>query len=333
MSVPSHRTVLVTGIGGDVGQGILRNIRAAFPDIRLVGTDVGALPAGIHFCDAAYTVPYSHDASYYDRMLEICAKEKVELIIPSTDYEVTHLGKIETRLPALLASPHEVSEIFMDKYRTFQEFKRCGIAFADTRLATEYADDWPHIVVKPRDGRGSRDVSFDPAEIPMSENFIVQPLIEGRELTIAFYVTKEGQLHGFISFERELKHGHTDRCEVVTIYDNKIRALIEQLIKHFTIRGPCNIQAKLTADGELIPFEINCRYSGTNSIRAKFGFEDVRYGIEEYLLHTAPTAPAIKPGSAVRIMMDIIFEGASLAAASADASGKAAQKKIKSSLS
>ena len=34
------RTVLVTGIGGNVGQGILRNIRSLNLPIRLIGTDI-----------------------------------------------------------------------------------------------------------------------------------------------------------------------------------------------------------------------------------------------------------------------------------------------------
>ena len=39
------RAVLVTGIGGNVGQGVLRNIGASFPELRLVGTDIGTVTA------------------------------------------------------------------------------------------------------------------------------------------------------------------------------------------------------------------------------------------------------------------------------------------------
>ena len=58
----TSKTVLVTGIGGNVGQGILRNIRTIYPDLRLVGTDIGRATAGHYFCDAFHQTPYCFDS-------------------------------------------------------------------------------------------------------------------------------------------------------------------------------------------------------------------------------------------------------------------------------
>ena len=48
------KTVLVTGIGGNVGQGIIRNIHSYDPSIRVVGTNVTSFSAGNHLCDTVY---------------------------------------------------------------------------------------------------------------------------------------------------------------------------------------------------------------------------------------------------------------------------------------
>ncbi len=306
------QTVLVTGIGGNVGQGILRNIRAAFPGLRLVGTDIRDLTAGHHFCDAAYRVPYCDDKGFEQRFLEICERERVGLIIPGTDFEVVHIGELGAKAPLMLGSPPEVARGFVDKLTTFERFQERGIPFAAACLPTEFAGQFESVIVKPREGRGSRGIHLNPPDPgSFDETYMVQQLIAGQEITTAFYVTKtneqRGVLHGHITFERELADGTTERCSVTSAFDEQVRPLLDAIIAHFEIRGPCNVQSIVTDAGEIVPFEINCRYSGTNSIRSQFGFEDVRWGIEEYLLNTPPSDWTLRPGAAVRVLMDIIY--------------------------
>ena len=62
------KTVLVTGIGGNVGQGILRNILANDFKVRLVGTDILRVSAGNYLCDRVYKVPYGVDPKYIPAM-------------------------------------------------------------------------------------------------------------------------------------------------------------------------------------------------------------------------------------------------------------------------
>jgi carbamoyl-phosphate synthase large subunit len=58
-----------------------------------------------------------------------------------------------------------------------------------------------------------------------------------------------------------------------------------------------------------VPFEVNCRISGTNSVRSNFGFEDVKYTLEESLYGRRPSAVNITEGVAARILMDVIYPG------------------------
>lgn len=309
-------TVLVTGIGGNVGQGILRNIRADFPEIKLIGTDVANFTSGHHFCDFFYQVPYSYEDSFQKTFEEICKKEKVDLVIPSTDYEAHFLAKNHSSLPPLIASNSKTTGIFLDKLLTFQEFKKLNIPFTESILPSEFVNvNWEKYIVKPREGRGSRNIFINPPNpSAFDDSYVIQPLIEGKEITTAFYITKQNQLLGPITMERTLSAGMTNSCFTNNSYDEFIvKQIIHKLMdasnEDFKISGPCNIQAMVNRDGKIFPFEVNCRYSGTNSIRSQLGFKDVKYGIQEYLFNQEPEQPKIISGQATRIFMDIIYPG------------------------
>lgn len=110
-----------------------------------------------------------------------------------------------------------------------------------------------------------------------------------------------------ITFFRELLGGMTIKCMVVKTYDKQLLNIIRQIMKHFNIRGSCNIQSIATIDGKVIPFEINSRISGTNSIRSQFGFANVGWTIDEYLCNKKPRQARLTFGSAVRIHLDVIY--------------------------
>lgn len=303
----SHN-VLVTGIGGVVGQGILRNILNCQYDIRLIGSNTEKISAGNHLCDEVYHVPYAYDSNYIERITSICHDENVDLIIPSTDYEAYYLAKFRHVLPAVAGSPAEVARICLDKYLTWQEFNWHAIPFAESCLPSGYSGGFAEFIVKPRKGRGSRDLHFSPENLgSFSDDYVIQNLYRGSEITTGFYVTRDGELLGQITFIRALSAGATVSCSVTTEYDCEIELIIRKMMDSFAFQGSCNIQSIVTSDKRVIPFEINCRISGTNSIRAQFGFTDVKYTIDEILYQKKLTKPHITKGSAVRILLDVIY--------------------------
>jgi carbamoyl-phosphate synthase large subunit len=241
-------------------------------------------------------------------MISICHNENVDLVIPSTDYEAYYLAKFRHVLPPVSGSHADVAGICLDKYLTWQEFNRYAIPFAESCLPSVYSGCFTECIVKPRKGRGSRDLHYNP-ENPgsFSDDYVIQNLYYGSEITTGFYVTKDGELLGHITLARTLSAGATATCSVTTEHDSEIERIIGKMMGFFTIRGACNVQSIVTSDNRVIPFEINCRISGTNSIRAQFGFTDVKYTIDEILYKKQLTKPHIKKGSAVRILLDVIY--------------------------
>lgn len=307
-------SILVTGIGGVVGQGILRNLLAMELEFCIVGTNTELISAGNHLCDHVYQLPFAYDPGYIEAIRELVIKHKVELIIPSTDYEAYYLSLNQPRLPSrVAASPPEVTAFCLDKYRNFEEFAKLDLPFAKSALPSNYKGEFSRTIVKPREGRGSRNIIIDPASpADFGDDYVVQEYLDGPELTTAFYVLQTGELHGYITMERELEQGNTSRCEVIFDYDEILREMISRIISHFSFRGSCNIQSRVTKNG-VIPFEINCRISGTNSVRSQFGFNDVAYTVQELLLNQVPEEPRIRKGCALRIIHDLIYPDMSLA--------------------
>jgi len=303
------KRVLVTGIGGNVGQGIIRNIRVTGFPIEVIGCNVSGFSAGNHLCDKFYQIPYAFAENYISSITDVVNNEKIDLIIPSTDYEVYYLAKNKAKIPCAIAVSDEgAAEIYLDKYKTFLHHQKYNIPYAPTFLPAEYDGSFTEFIVKPREGRGSRGLYINPPALDgFTDEYMVQKLYKGAEITTAFYVNKQAELHGFISLERELENGATNECQVNRRYDKGIELILLKIIQHANIRGSANLQCIVTDDGTIMPFELNCRISGTNSIRSNFGFEDVKYTLEEFLYHIPLSKPNVIDGIAIRIMMDVIY--------------------------
>ncbi len=306
----SVKNILVTGIGGNVGQGIMRNIRKLNLSLLITGCDIGSFTAGNHLCDYFYQVPYAYDELYIETIKNIIREKNINLIIPSTDFEVYYLALYRNELNAVVAASNaETALIYLDKYKTFLHHQKNNIPFASSVLPSAYNGVFKKMIAKPRKGRGSRGIHINPSSLEdfSDEDYLVQELIEGDEITTAFYVTKSNKLLGSITMQRKLENGFTSECKVVKHYDNEIIPILNKIIENSEIRGSANLQSIVTSDRKIVPFEINCRISGTNSIRSNFGFDDVKYTIQEYLLNEPVDEPVIKKGLAIRIMMDVIY--------------------------
>jgi carbamoyl-phosphate synthase large subunit len=303
------KAVLVTGVGGNVGQGILRNIISMNLQIRLIGIDIAPFTSGNHLCDQFYQVPYSYHENFIESLENIIKKESIDLILPSTDYEVFYLAKNISKLnTSIVVSNFEQAKIFLDKYETFLYLTRNNIAFAKSWKVNEYDFSDKEIIAKPREGRGSQGIILNPEnpkELP--SNYLIQSYIRGIEITTAVYVTKAGLLHGLFTLERSLTNGTTTKAKVIFDHDEKIRKIAQAIIDLGGMRGSFNIQSIVNTSGEVIPFEINCRISGTNSIRHQLGFPDVKFAIQEYLLNQNPDRFTPIRGVATRILMDVIY--------------------------
>src|SRR5205085_689933 len=69
----SMTRVLVTGVGGGVGQSILKSLSDS--PYAVVGADAEPLAAGLYAVPKAYRIPYAAAPDYVDRLIEVSRNE------------------------------------------------------------------------------------------------------------------------------------------------------------------------------------------------------------------------------------------------------------------
>ena len=77
--------------------------------------------------------------------------------------------------------------------------------------------------------------------------------------------------------------------------------------KNMEIEGTLNVQLIMTEDGP-VPFEFNCRFSGTTAIRAYYGFNEPVMYLKHYCLGEKLPAADIRKGVAFRYAEEVFLD-------------------------
>lgn len=139
-------------------------------NIHLVGADLNKDDTILQMCDAVYQVPRGNDPSYVDALLEICKKEKIDVLLPIMSVELNTLAENRERFTAIgtkvSVSDAEALYVANNKYRLFDYMKDnsipCAHYFAvhnskelqDAAAKLGYPDN--RVCVKATEGSGSR---------------------------------------------------------------------------------------------------------------------------------------------------------------------------------
>jgi carbamoyl-phosphate synthase large subunit len=245
-------------------------LRAMHPG-RVVVSDIDPSSPAVHLADRAYRVPISSDPGYVDALLEICAAEKIGLVVPTIDDELETLAAARARFTAagavLACSPAETAALCNDKYATCAHLASHGVDAARSWLPGEIPADAPELLfIKPRIGRGSvgahlirnrreRDFFLDYVSDP-----VVQEFLEGPEYTIDMFCDWEGKPLAIVPRERVLiRSGVTDRGR--TVRSEALDTLARGVAAAMRFAGPVNVQCRMRGSTPVV-FEINPRFSG-----------------------------------------------------------------------
>jgi carbamoyl-phosphate synthase large subunit len=123
-------TVLVSASGAPGTAALLRALRAnGERRIRLVGTDMSERAIGRHLCDAFHVVPRGSDPGFADAMLEVCAREDVDALLPQSSFDLLGLAEARERFEgvAVLVSAPEAIRRANDKAEAYAVLDRIGV--------------------------------------------------------------------------------------------------------------------------------------------------------------------------------------------------------------
>jgi carbamoyl-phosphate synthase large subunit len=310
------KTVLVTSAGCYSGVNVIKSLKST-KKYRIVATDFNPLSAGLFRADVGYIVPKENRGGnvWIDRMLDICKKEHVDLIIPCFDtempYMLKHKSKFESLGAKVLIGSDKLVYISNDKYELQAFLATHKFPFLRTWIGDTVTDEMPNrakfpMVVKPRYGWGQRgffevhnrvelDYALDDNKKHGYESVIQEYIGESEgEFTNSVIVATGLDILGVICMKRTLIKGESRTMEVAP-FPELSRQMVE-IAKAIGSAGPINLQCRVK-EGKAYVFEINCRFSTTNVVRAVCGFNEADVLAENFLTgkktHIAATRDAV----------------------------------------
>jgi len=279
--------VLITGIGGDISQGVATILRENRPDLRLIGVDVHAQHGGHLFVDHFQLVPRADAPGYLDAIKDVVRQHSVGIVIPMSEPELAVTLPFPELAPGVkwITAGERVVKAGLDKLETMDALIGLGIPVPWTRPVSDGRPAAYPCILKNRTGSGSRAV-FTVADdeeadylVKRHPDAIFQELLgtAEREVTCAVYRRLDGTVSSLLMLRR-LTGGFTGWAKIIR--DEETNRMCEAIANGLDLRGSMNVQLRLTDKGPRV-FEINPRFSSTVLMRHRLGYTDVLWAIEE----------------------------------------------------
>jgi carbamoyl-phosphate synthase large subunit len=207
----SHIRVLVTALGGDLGQALVKSLRVGETSFEIAGCDQDESGVGQAFVSSFHAVPPASDAAVYvDSVDALCRRHKIDAIVPASEAEISVLSQVGQRLPSgtsVVCQPGPWLRVFGDKLDCMQALKGHLhlAAFADSsdqKAVKELVRSvgFP-LVVKARRSSGSRGIATVKSEDELAASIaqgparVVQEFIDDQEGEFSVGVFRLRRLH------------------------------------------------------------------------------------------------------------------------------------------
>ena len=317
-------TPLVTGVGGAAGQSVLKALRTA--GLRVVAADCDDRSAALGLGDASGLLPRADDPAYGDAVLALALAHGADVVVCTVAEEMPALHAAAERLGAAgvtlwLPAPEAIADC-VDKVRFAARLRAAAVPAPATAHLTDPADisrltetvpgPW---IVKPRFGRGSRDVYAcdDPGELAWAVRRVADPLVQtrvgGREFTVDALVDREGRFAGGVPrWRSEVKAGISTKGE--TFADERVLHGTAAVLAAVGLRGVACVQGFVTEADELVFIEANPRFSGGLPLSLAAGADLVGQYLRAAVgLPVLPESLAYRPGVRMSRYFSEVFTG------------------------
>ncbi|MBV9447150.1 MAG: ATP-grasp domain-containing protein [Streptosporangiaceae bacterium] len=274
----AEKVVLVTGAGGPAGVAVIRALRRA--GHRVVACDADRHAVGFRLADEFARVPRADDPAFAESVTKAVTRSGAVALISTVAEELVPLhaavaSLAEAGAATWLPGPWSV-EHCVDKWLFYQLMTEHGVPVPATAQWSERSVElaWASghgvpgpWIVKPRFGRGSRDIyaAANAADLSYALSHAPEPLVQtkiiGREFTVDTLSGKDGLLHGAVPRWRlETKAGISTKG--VTFRHHELVDLVAEVLGALRLEGPACVQGFRADDGQLVFTEVNPRFSG-----------------------------------------------------------------------
>jgi carbamoyl-phosphate synthase large subunit len=276
---PHINSVIVPGAAGPAGINTIKSLKMARFEGKIIATDSSQLSAGFFMASAYIVMPKVVDEeNYMTRLREAVNHHNVQVLMPSSGYDIQLYSKYRKQIEELGAQPIvsdlETMEICYDKMMTFDQL-HSKFTLPFTTTFPDKIREFP-IIAKPRREKGGYGATIIEDENDLRyvtskfSNLIFQEYLSGTEYTID--VLSDLSKRPLIAVPRirlETKGGISTTGKVM--HDPEIEQTCMEVADSVGIRGPCCIQMKATKDGIMKLVEINPRMGGGTIFAALAG--------------------------------------------------------------
>ena len=296
--------VLVTGAGGAAGVAVIRALRAspvspvapALPvptgialrtnRFTVFGADADPHAAGLALAHDSFVVPPAHSPTFGPKLQQFCREKSIDAVLVTVAEEIEAVRSVKETLSAggtrVWLPPIAAVQACNDKLAFAQRLHERNVAtpatvdgttYSASEIARQVPGPW---IIKPRQGRGSRDVfvadSLDDLSYALRHcsSPIVQTRIPGREFTVDVIVDRsKSVVCASPRWRLATKGGISTSAE--TFSDPRVLALVEDTMEALGYEGTCCLQGFLTDDDHAICIEVNPRFGGGVSLSIAAG--------------------------------------------------------------
>jgi carbamoyl-phosphate synthase large subunit len=271
--------IMVTGAGGPAGLAVIDDLQRHGAWVVAADCDPDAI--GFFVADECVVVGRYDTAGYSEALCALAVRCHAaglistiseELIVLSADEHLFQSAGIATWFP-----PEAALRTCVDKWEFAGQLSAARVATPLTSLGgrAEIPGPW---VVKPRFGRGSRDVIIgdDPVFIDAAIGQVPQPVVQqqaaGREFTADCLIDRAGQLAGLCARWRSTTRGGIS-VKGTTFVSPAVEAAVRGTVSAVGLHGPINLQGFIDDDGKVTVIEVNPRFSGALPLSIAAGAE------------------------------------------------------------
>jgi carbamoyl-phosphate synthase large subunit len=241
------------------------------------GADGSPYAPAFQYCDNVILLPKVGEAGYIDKLLALCSKNKIDMVVPLIDPELEVLAaqhdKFRENGVMAVVSPPGTIEIAFDKYQTWLHAKQAGIDVPETVTTIEEALkllsagklSWP-LIVKPKKGSASMFVISCGNEDELRLAFrncpgpMIQEFVSGDEYGYDIFCDSDfGPVSVFCKRKIAMRAGETDKA--VSVNDKKLIDLGVKIAQAFPMFGPVDVDVKMNGNRPML-LEVNPRFGG-----------------------------------------------------------------------
>lgn len=283
--------VLVSSSGAKMP--LIRALQAASKRLpsnaRIIRGDLDPLTACYWEADSFWNMP-SLDSVGLDELIRECKTRGIVVVLPTRDAELEFWARSKDAFARVgiqvIVSSFTATVRCRDKLMFARFGQEAGLPIIPAEKSPDAFGPVP-LVVKERFGAGSRGIGLqllpDDARkhAQLLSEPIFQPFVNGIEISIDSWVSKEGKVAGVVLRRRDRVVAGESQV-TTTFRDEGLEAEAVKVVAALGVYGPVVLQA-IVVDGSLQIIECNPRFGGASTASIAVGLDSLYWSLADAL--------------------------------------------------